>query len=41
MVQENELAKYAELRTIVDCGHLIPLERPAELAGVVGDFLLS
>ena len=34
-------ARHAELRTMPDCGHLIPLERPAELAGVVGDFLLS
>jgi pimeloyl-ACP methyl ester carboxylesterase len=28
-----------EFREIPDCGHLVPLERPAALASVLADFL--
>ena len=29
----------AEVRTVADCGHLIPLERPAEFTAILQDFL--
>lgn len=34
-----DAAKGAQLHTIADCGHLVPLERPAELATLLRNFL--
>lgn len=36
-----DVAGNAQLHTIADCGHLVPLERPAELATLLRDFLRS
>ncbi|MCS5805077.1 alpha/beta hydrolase [Klebsiella pneumoniae subsp. pneumoniae] len=34
-----EAIPYASLRIILDCGHMIPLERPRELARIIVEWI--